>query len=253
MAAPPPAKPDDLPSRRLTTGPVSIPPNAPDATSGAPDPAASTDDARDLLLVARIRAGEPGAWQTLVQRHQDRLFAICYRMVGTGPRAREIAADLTQDALVKIIQGLPSFSGEAKLTTWMIRVTMNVCLSWQRGQKHRRHASLDAPASGSSAAVQGGDGAAATFASLLAGREQTGASRVQHDEFRGHIAQALASIDPEQRALLILRDVRDLDYEHIAQVLEIPIGTVKSRVFRARAALREAYEALAKPAADADS
>ncbi|MCU0688625.1 MAG: RNA polymerase sigma factor [Phycisphaerales bacterium] len=218
-----------------------------------PAPEQSADDHVDLQIVEAIRAGGPGvsaAWQSLIRRHQDRLFGVCYRMVGTGPKAREIAADLTQDAFVKIIQGLPSFAGDAKLTTWMIRVTMNVCLSWQRAQRHRRHASLDAPVGGPNQSPD--DAGAGTFAALLADREQTPPSRVQEDEVRGQIAQALSTLEGETRALLILRDVRGLEYEQIASVLNVPVGTVKSRLFRARAALREAYERLTRPPEQSD-
>jgi RNA polymerase sigma-70 factor (ECF subfamily) len=210
---------------------------------------APADD--DQRLLADIRAGRAGAWQQLLMKYQDRLFVVCYRMVGPGPRGREIAADLTQDAMVKVVQGLTTFDGKSKLSTWMIRVTMNVVLSWQRAQKHRRHASLDVPASGEGAGRSGGSGQAGegagagpTWAKLLAGREPATPSSVSHEEERERLARALAEIDPDQRALLVLRDVRDLDYDQIASVLDVPVGTVKSRLFRARASLREAYESL---------
>lgn len=236
----PPAKPEDGP--RLSD----------DAQGPSPAEAPSAD-AHDLQLVAEIRAGQPGAWQRLLTRHQDGLFGVCYRMVGTGPRAREIAGDLTQDAMVKIIQGLGSFNGQAKLSTWMVRVTMNVCLSWQRGQQHRRHASLDAPAGGIAGSL-GFDrnGVGGTFAELLQSREPGGGSGVQREEARGKMGQALAELDGEQRALLILRDVRDMDYGQIAEVLGVPVGTVKSRLFRARSALRSAYERLCRSGGDRD-
>src|SRR5215471_17475609 len=102
------------------------------------------DEAIDLKLVEAIRRGEAQAWPALIARHQDRLFSVCLRMVHN----RDLAADLTQDAFVKIIQGMDSFDGRAKLSTWMIRITMNVCLSKLRSEKLRRHASLDAPERG---------------------------------------------------------------------------------------------------------
>ncbi len=99
-----------------------------------------TSDAEDLILVKQIQSGESSAWAKLLTRYQDRLFGVCIRMVGD----REQAADLTQDAMVRIIEGIKSYDGRAKLSTWMIRVTMNVCLSKLRSEKLRRHASLDA-------------------------------------------------------------------------------------------------------------
>jgi RNA polymerase sigma-70 factor (ECF subfamily) len=221
------------------------------------------DDAREIALLGQIRTGGPaerGAWAELVTRYQDRLFGVCFRMVGD----RETAADLTQDAFVKIIQGLETYDGRAKLSTWMIRVAMNVCLSHLRSQKLRKHASLDAMGGGVAASlVRGGD--SAEDVRVLSGsqrpgaphrgvpasvREQTPASSVEHQALRRSVVKALAGLDPDQRAILILRDVQGLEYDQIAAALEVPGGTVKSRLFRARAALREALERLEPPVPD---
>jgi RNA polymerase sigma-70 factor (ECF subfamily) len=200
---------------------------------------ASTDeaDAQELALVKAIQRGQTQAWSTLLTRYQDRLFGVCYRMVGD----REMAADLTQDSMVKIIEGLSTYDGRSKLSTWMIRVTMNVCLSKMRSEKLRRHASLDAPEKG--VGREGRSGADRLEDSRE--REPDPGSGVERDELRRMMAAALLRIAPEQRAILVLRDSRDLDYDQIAEVLNIPVGTVKSRLFRARAALREAIESMA--------
>ncbi len=196
----------------------------------------------DLQLVERIRAGEPDAWAALITTYQDRLFSVCVRMV----RDRELAADLTQDAFVKIIQGLPSFDARAKLSTWMIRVTMNVCLSKLRSEKLRRHASIDAIREGST-----GRGASQERAGyeLPQDREPTPVSRVQAHEDRARVLRALQSIDADQRAVLILADCQGHSYEEIAQVFNVAVGTIKSRLFRARTALRDAVENLENSAA----
>lgn len=218
-------------------------------------PLASADDLADLRLVAAVRAGEPRAWHELLSKYQDRLYGVCLRVIGDSPRSRQTAADLTQDALVKIIQGLSTYDGSAKLSTWMIRVTMNVCLSHLRSQKLRRHGSLDAPhpTSTSSGGAKGGfsgsqkGGGGATLAEMLADREPGTVERVSQEQTRAMVTAALASIDPEQRALLVLRDAKGLDYHQIAQALDVPVGTIKSRIFRARLALREACEQLSNP------
>ncbi|MFN7021209.1 MAG: RNA polymerase sigma factor [Phycisphaerales bacterium] len=221
----------------------------------APQPTSpSPDDAREVALLERIRHAGPAdrqAWTELVNRYQDRLFAVCFRMVGN----RDTAADLTQDVFVKIIQGLESYDGRAKLSTWMIRVAMNVCLSHLRAQKLRRHASLDALGGGvAPSLVRGTDPAGknqyltkTTQFGLAGTREQTPASDVELHAQRRLVAQALAGIEPDQRAILILRDVQGLEYDQIAAALEVPSGTVKSRLFRARLALREAIEKLEGP------
>ena len=187
-------------------------------------------EAEELLLVDRIRAGDTSAWMDLLTGYQNRLYAVCFRMV----RNPETAADLTQDAMVKIIQGLDRYDGRARLSTWMIRITMNVCLSWLRAQKLRRHASLDAPQSGK---------APRTIAqSLDQSREQPADARVEYDERHEALLAALFELAPDHRAILLLRDAHDMEYDQIAQVLDIAVGTVKSRLFRARTALRNLIE-----------
>jgi len=195
-------------------------------------------EAQDLALARAVQRGEPNAWNVLLRKYQDRLFAVCVRMV----RDRDQAADLTQESMVKIIEGLESYDGRAKLSTWMIRITMNVCLTKLRSEKLRRHASLDLQdaRTGLTAAEQLQDGAGFGRVS----RELDAEGRVEEDEQRALLSAALVRLDPEPRAILVLRDVRGLDYDQIAEVLGVPVGTVKSRLFRARVALREMIEAL---------
>lgn len=201
------------------------------------------DDAAELALVERVRGGDQEALADLLRRYQDRLYTVCLRMVSD----RELAADLTQDAFVKIIQGLDGFDGRSKLSTWMIRVTMNCCLSRLRKEKLRRHASLDRMMDGS----RSGDASvrSAPF-EQGAGYGRTGEPAVpegvEHGERSRKVLLALDDVSLEQRAILILRDARGLEYEQIAEVLGIAVGTVKSRLFRARLALRQAMEALEK-------
>jgi RNA polymerase sigma-70 factor (ECF subfamily) len=177
---------------------------------------------------------------------QDRLFGVCLRMVRDPERAR----DLTQDAMVKVIQGLDSYDGRARLSTWIIRVTMNVCLSHLRKERLRRHASLDASEEGGTWAGSISEGRGGSEGSA-SGSEPDMLGRVESQEARRMVLQALDRIDPEQRSILVLRDVQDLDYRDIAEALDIPLGTVKSRIFRAREALRAAMEELERGGGDA--
>lgn len=206
--------------------------------AAAPQPSPLTDaEARELALVHAHLAGDPSALAELLESYQDRLYAVCLRMIGN----QELARDLTQDAMVKIIQGLDRFSGRSKLSTWMIRVTMNVCLTELRRLKLRRHASLDEPIRGRSHRASGD---ATTHAAALPSGEPDAPSSVQRGETLDRLSEALGLIGHDQRALLILRDMQSLDYRQIAELLDVPVGTVKSRLFRARAALREQVEAL---------
>jgi RNA polymerase sigma-70 factor (ECF subfamily) len=191
-----------------------------------------SDDAADLRLVEAIRRGDPKGWDALIDRYQDRLFSICLRMVHN----RDLAEDLTQDAFVKIIQGLPSFDARAKFSTWAIRVTMNVCLSRLRSEKLRRHASLDASSENETRTSPGRSGLTPEV------REPEAPSGVEIHEDRERVLAALRDLDPDQRAMLILSDCHGHSYEQIAEVFGIAVGTVKSRLFRARTALRDAVE-----------
>jgi RNA polymerase sigma-70 factor (ECF subfamily) len=165
----------------------------------------------------------------LLRAYQRRVYAVCYRMM----RNADEAADLTQDALVKIMEGLDSYDQRSAFSTWVIRVTMNCCLSELRRKKVRRHGSLDEP---------GEAGGTPRGGQLASTAEHPAGLRVEQAELREALLEALGSLEPQARAILVLRDLQDLDYQQITEVMGIPIGTVKSRLFRARAALREATE-----------
>jgi RNA polymerase sigma-70 factor (ECF subfamily) len=227
-------------------------PREPKHTSAPPDDTAASraTATEDLRLVSAFRSGEPGALAALLARYQDRLFNLCLRMVAD----REAAADLAQDAMVKVIQGLHSFDGRSALSTWVVRIAMNVCLSYLRAQRLRRHVSLDASPSRTSVPIPGTD-AARDRGSLPGGpaghvgegRELPPAESVELKEQRARVAAALGALPPEQRSIIVLRDIQGLDYEQIAAVLDLAVGTVKSRLFRARLALREVVEGTGSP------
>lgn len=208
-----------------------------------PPPTPDADDRHDRALVAQIRAdgiGRRAAWGELFAKYQDRLYTVCHRMVPN----RATAADLTQDAFVKILQGLDTWDGRSKLSTWMIRVTMNVCLSHLRAAKLRDHAPLNLAGSLTRDAHDPANKASVRISQHSAAqtREPEPGSGVELHDRRHLLAAALATLDPDQRAIIVLRDVQGLDYDQIAAALSIATGTVKSRLFRARLALREAVE-----------
>lgn len=182
----------------------------------------------ELQLVEAHRSGDPEAIGRLLESYQRRIYSICYRMLRDEHEAR----DLTQDALLRVIQGLDSYDGRSKLSTWVIRVTMNACLSHLRKQKLRRHGSLDA----GSENVTAGPVDPRSFGEL------SPPGRVELAEMRLVLGRALLCLDPDMRAVLVLRDMQELEYQQIAEALKVPVGTVKSRLFRARLALRAAVE-----------
>ncbi|MCK4872370.1 MAG: RNA polymerase sigma factor [Phycisphaerales bacterium] len=191
-----------------------------------PTSPASQDHGDELGLVRAAQLGDQPALDRLLRSYQRRLYTICYRMLGNVEDAR----DLTQDALVKIIGNLQSYDGRAAFSTWAIRITMNACLSHLRKQRHRSHASLDAMSE------RAGDG---SWGLSGTSREPSPGTGVEREQTRRLLQWALLRVDSDMRAVLVLRDIRGLDYRQIADIEGVAVGTVKSRLFRARLALRK--------------
>jgi RNA polymerase sigma-70 factor, ECF subfamily len=181
----------------------------------------------EMQLLQSWRQGDPNALGTILRAYQRRIYGVCVRML----HDQEAAMDLAQESIVRIIEGLPGYDGRSSLSTWMIRVTMNCCLTHLRKQKLRKHQSLDHV--GSDEPPRRG--------------ELSGPEHVEQGEVREGLVRALSELDPDSRAILVLRDVQGLDYQQVAEVLGVPLGTVKSRIFRAREALRSAIEEAGKP------
>jgi len=212
-------------------------PGRPDTSDPRPTRARNApraaDQAQEFELLTRAREGDRDALAELLSRYEAPVYNLCLRMI--GPRQPHLAADVAQDALVRIIEKLDAFDGRSLLSTWIYRVTANVCLSRLRAEKLRRHAPLDEPATPQDPNRPSRSGGQA---------EPDAASGIQTRERHRLVVEALSTLDEDQRLILILRDTHGLDYEQIAEAIGTPVGTVKSRLFRARAALRKAVERL---------
>jgi RNA polymerase sigma-70 factor (ECF subfamily) len=173
----------------------------------------------DGELVEAALGGDRDAFGDLVVRYQDRLFNTLVRILGS----REDAADAAQDAFVQAYSKLESFRGAAQFYTWLYRIAMNVALS--RRRRRRPVASVDAAKD--TLGEEPVDAADGPEAGALA-RER--AEQVQ---------AALRHLGDQQRKILVLREMEGFSYESIADILELPVGTVRSRLFRARLQLRE--------------
>jgi RNA polymerase sigma-70 factor (ECF subfamily) len=169
--------------------------------------APNTDDA----LVTRARAGDARALETLLDRHADRIHAICRRVLGNP----EDALDATQEALIAVARGVSTFDSRSTFTTWLYRVATNAALDEGR-RVARRPRPVETPPE------RAGD---------VSPEDAVGA--------RIDIDAALAALPEEFRVAVVLRDLCDLDYAEIADVLGVPPGTVRSRIARGRAALAE--------------
>ena len=168
----------------------------------------------DETLIEALQAGDERALNTLLERHYQRIYGICRRMTGND----QDALDATQDALIAISRGLDRYDGRARFTTWAYRVTTNACLDELRRRKRRPIPQDDLtlePRSSSDPRL-----------------DDTVADRLTIDA-------ALAELPGDFRAAVVLRDVIGLDYADIADALEIPPGTVRSRIARGRRALAD--------------
>ncbi|MBI4575066.1 MAG: sigma-70 family RNA polymerase sigma factor [Planctomycetes bacterium] len=188
-----------------------------------------TDDA---LLVQRVQGGEAAAFDALVLRYQDRIYNLVRRMVGDDETAR----DLAQDVFLKAYRAMGSFKGDARFFTWLYRIALNTATSERRKLKVRRVvSSLDRPAR-----AEDGNGGRPEPEDRGRPPDQV----VAGSEVEGLIQAAIMDLDEEHRAVVVLKDIEDRDYEEIAAILGVPKGTVKSRLHRARVMLRQRLEPL---------
>ena len=191
----------------------------------------------DAALVAACKKGQMQAFGSLIAKYQDRLFNGVCRMCGD----REEAADLCQEAFVRAIEKIGGFEGHSQFYTWLFRIAMNLTISSRRRAARVRLASL-------SPDPQIGGGQAEALTSELAGRREADpAQKAMDRETQRRVLQALEGLDDEYRAVVVLRDIEDMDYQQIAAVLDLPAGTVKSRLHRARSRLRETLADIVGP------
>ena len=176
----------------------------------------NTDDRR---LIAECLAGRTTAFGELVRRYQDRLFNAVVRVVDTA----EDAADVVQDAFLNAFQSLNSFKGDSEFFTWLYRIAFNAAISLRR--KKKAVLSFD----GDTRAAEPVDPSEFTRPGVA----------LERSEEDAQLLAALNRLSPEHRAVLVLKDLEGQRYEDIAQVLDVPIGTVRSRLHRARMELKD--------------
>jgi RNA polymerase sigma-70 factor, ECF subfamily len=168
-----------------------------------------TTAAQDAKLLARVVGGDHDAFDQIMRTHEDRVFSVCLRLMGD----RELALDATQETFLTAFRKASQFKGNAALGTWIYRIAVNTCYDQHRKLKRRRfdpmpdhvdpadHAAMDA---------------------------------VESAGVRPELQRALAALSPDFRAAVILSDVEGLPLPEVAEILGVPVGTVKSRIFRGR-------------------
>ncbi len=186
---------------------------------------------KDANLVKRARRGERDAFAALVLKYQDRIYNTMLRMTGS----RDDAAELTQEVFLKALQNLASFKARSGFSTWLWSIALNQCTSRLRRRKVERASGISVSALSVPDDVRG--------VALDPSDEAAGPSvEAQRGELRAAIENAVLSLEEEFRQVVVLRDVQKMEYSHIAGALNVPVGTVKSRLHRARTALRAKLE-----------
>lgn len=181
-------------------------------------------------LVASARAGDEDAFGELVRMFHERVYAVIYRMVNQADDAR----DLAQQAWVKAWQRLGTYKQESQFFTWIYRIAVNTAMDHLRKQGRRKEVSLDAsPVSDPKPSVD-----------WTPPPDARPDRRLEQEEIRRAFQAALASLGPEHRTALVLREVEGLSYQEIAQAMKCRMGTVMSRIFYARRLIQEQMKEL---------
>jgi RNA polymerase sigma-70 factor (ECF subfamily) len=183
----------------------------------------------DLTLVKRVRNGDQRAFKLLVERYQRKVYAVALGML----KDKEEAMDVSQEAFVKVYKYLDHFKGDASFYTWLYRITANICIDVirKRAGSGGEHAEFDEtmPMDVSEANI-------GALGSRLGTNPQKSALR---RELAEKIQEALAAVPEKHRAILLLREIEGMSYEDLSRTLDIPKGTVMSRLFHARAKVQK--------------
>lgn len=182
-------------------------------------------------LIRRCIQGDGHAWQQIVESQHRRVYSLCYRFTGSA----DDAEDLTQEVFLKVYRNLKTFDLErGSFQSWLTALTRNLLVDhFRRTRAEQTTQSLDAGWD---------DPEAGSIADHVAGRELDPLERTMNRQLQAVVQKALLQVSPELREAVILRDLKDMDYKEIAEVLRIPEGTVKSRISRGRMELARLLE-----------
>src|SRR5918911_432143 len=187
----------------------------------------------DADVVALAQKGREPAYRELIRRYERPVFSLVYRMV----RDRELAEDLTQDSFIKVLSHLDRYRSEFKFSSWLFKIANNVAID------HLRRRQLDTVSMSGSPHAQTPDQIEATSFEVV-GQQETPLQEMEARELGSAIGQAIARLRPEYRSCIMLRHIEGRSYEEIAATLDLPLGTVKTYIHRARHELRRALEHL---------
>ncbi len=171
-------------------------------------------------LIERASGGNAAAFNELMARHEHQMYAVALRMCAN----REDAQDCLQEAMLRVYRAISGFKGQSSFSTWLYRITMNTCLDELRRKKNKQNTSLDGLLDQGWSPTEGS-----------AGPEQ----EALRSELRDKMGGAIRQLPEDMRVAIVLRDMQGLTYDEIAQVTQVSVGTVKSRISRGREKLRE--------------
>ena len=183
----------------------------------------------DRLLVDRFKAGDQSAFNEMVSRYWDRIYAMVNQLLRNNQDAEEV----TQDAFIRAHRGLGNFRGDSAFSTWLYQIATNLARNrywywWRR--KRDRSISFDQPLTADSSI---------SLAEVIPSDVETPQDATVTQEFVDRVAECMEMLNEKHREILTLRNIQNLSYEEIASILTISVGTVKSRIARARESLRE--------------
>ena len=197
----------------------------------APSPLLDLTNLPDADVVALARKGREQAFRELIRRYERPVFSLIFRMV----RDRETAEDLAQDTFIKVLNHIDRYRPEFKLSSWLFKIANNVAIDHLRKRQVETISIDGSPHAATAAEIE------ATAFDVVA-RQETALEELEAKELGGAIERAIATLRPEYRSCILLRHVEGRSYEEIAATLDLPLGTVKTYIHRARHQLREALE-----------
>jgi len=177
----------------------------------------------DEDLVQKIKDGDQDAFDQLIHRYEGKIYSVAYRFMGNHADA----GDLAQDTFIRMYQALPGFRGDSSFATWLYRIAANACRDELRKRQRRRSVSMDEMIEASPANIPAAAG------------EYSPEETVQRHETQRQVQECLNRLSDDHRLILVMREIQGLSYEEISGMLDCSLGTVKSRISRARNALKE--------------
>lgn len=187
----------------------------------------------DAMYVELCRKGDTGAFEVLVERHQKRMLNVAFRMTGDYDEA----CDVLQESFLSAFKALKGFRGDARFSTWLCGIVMNHARNRLKQMKSRSRYE-----SASVEDMEQAGGGCHAEGSCAAG--ESAVDKLEREELEARVQGCIGALDGEQREVLVLRDIQGFSYEEICRMLKIPDGTIKSRLFRARNAVKECLKDL---------